>query len=422
MLSKRSLLLAGAAVLALVTAGAPGGAAAATVVHVAYTYADPWTRIQTGLADAFQKLHPDIRIEFAVPYTDYEDATQKLLRGAMTGDLPDLAWMGLNRVRVFADKKAAVDLTPFIAKEADWQAKGYSPAMMDLGSVGGKVYGIATGASLPILYYNTDLVRKAGGDADKLPRTWDEVIALGGRIKAQGGTAGLYFGWDQTGNWLFQNLVRSDGGAMMSADEHKVAFDGPAGQWAVETITRMARDGGMPTVDDDSAIQAFLAGKLGIYVGSIADLTSIQANIGDRFALRTAAFPVPAEDGKLVAGGAAGMMFTKDPAVQSAAWEYLKFAGSAEGSAIVVHNSGYLPPNALAATITLGDFYERHPNQAVALPQAPIMSGWYAFPGANGLKIFDVIKGGLQQVVAGTTDPKPALAEMSKSVQNLLPR
>ena len=70
---------------------------------------------------------------------------------------------------------------------------------------------------------------KAGGDPDNFPATWDGIIDLAQKIEALGGgkVRGCPFDWQITGNWMWQALVFSHGGTMLSADEKKVAFDGP---------------------------------------------------------------------------------------------------------------------------------------------------------------------------------------------------
>ena len=71
------------------------------------------------------------------------------------------------------------------------------------------------------MYYNADLVKKAGGDPDNPPKTWDEVIALGGKIKALGnGVDGIDFRW-QGDDWMFSALLFGDGGKMLNDDERR---------------------------------------------------------------------------------------------------------------------------------------------------------------------------------------------------------
>jgi multiple sugar transport system substrate-binding protein len=63
--------------------------------------------------------------------------------------------------------------------------------MINLGKVNGKLYGLPVNASLPIMYFNTELVKKAGGDPQHMPDTWDGIIALARKIReASLGVAG----------------------------------------------------------------------------------------------------------------------------------------------------------------------------------------------------------------------------------------
>ena len=86
--------------------------------------------------------------------------------------------------------------------------------------------------------------------------------------------------------------------------------------------------------------------------------------------------------------------------------------------------TGYIPPNKIANDVYLKDFYVQNPNHFTAVKQLPYLTGWYAFPGENGLKITDVINDHLQSIVSGTRakEPQKVLDDMTASVQKLLPR
>ena len=396
-------------------------------ITVQVPYAKPFRVIHESIAAEFMKHNRGIKIEFRTAYANYDDAIQQVLRGAITGDLPDITYQGLNRQRVLVDRGLAVSLSPFIEKEKQWEARGYTGALMRVGTVGGKVYGMAFAISTPVAYYNMDLVRKAGWDPQRLPRTWDEVVALGARIKALGPDyGGLFFHWDVSGNWMWQSLISGQGGEMLTADEKKVVFGGDEGKAAIGLIARFVREAGMPNVPSNAALQMFAAGKLGMLFTTTAYLAQVKKLSDGRFELRTARFPLPAGDarGRLPAGGNTGMILAKDQAKQRAAWEYLKFASGPFGSTVMVKATGYMPPNANAAgdPAYLKGFYDQNPNHRAALEQLPVITEWFAYPGENGLKITDVIRNHLETVVSGQGEPAAVLARMVQDVQALLPR
>jgi len=420
---KRRTLLAGGAAAAASLAAPALQAQSATEIKVFYSIPDIFKTLHEQIAAEFMKAHPDIKVTFLAPQPGYEEITQATLRAAVTNTLPDVAYHGLNRQRVFFDRGLAQPLDSFIAADADFKGYGHSPGLLDIGRFGGKQLGIGFSVSTPILYYNADLVTKAGSDAANLPTSWDGVFELARKIKALGGqTQGFHYDWDITGNWMWQALVFSNGGAMLTADEKKVAFDGPAGKTAIETLGRMVTEGTMRDVAQNVSLQDFTSGTMGIWGHSTSRLGGVTKQVADKFKLLTGLYPCQ-PNGRLPLGGNAAMMFAKDPAKQKAAWEYIKFATGPVGATMMVQATGYFP-SALAAAEDpklLKPYYEKNPNHMVAIKQLPHSTGWYAFPGDNGIKITDVMKDHLQSVVSQKAKPDAALAQMTKDVQALLP-
>lgn len=416
----RKIFMAAAAVLM----GA--SAAQATEIVIQYPYGELFNGTHQQIAAEFAKKHPDIKVSFRAPYDSYEEATQKILRESITKQMPDITFQGLNRIRIMVDRNIAVPLDDFIKAEKNFETEGFHQAMFDIGTQQGKVYALPFAISLPIAYYNLDLVKKAGGDPNNLPKTWDEVFALAKKIKALGGDVnGATIAWDITGNWLWQAPVFSQGGSMLNADESKVAFDGPEGQFAINVFSRFVKDAQMPNLTQPDMRAAFAAGKTGIHFTSTSDLAKTTEMIAGKFNLKTHVFPdVKPDVGRLPAGGNLGVITATDPAKQKAAWEVMKFWHGPEGAAIMAKTTGYMPPNKKANDVYLKDFYEKNPNNYTAVSQLGLLTKWYAFPGENGLKITDVIKDHLQSVVNGQRagEPQAVLKDMARDVQKLLPK
>jgi multiple sugar transport system substrate-binding protein len=118
------------------------------------------------------------------------------------------------------------------------------------------------------------------------------------------------------------------------------------------------------------------------------------------------------------------MMFTKDAAKQKAAWEFIKFACGPTGATMMVNATGYMPATTIPATRDdmLAKFYRENPNHLVSIKQQDVITGWYAFPGQNALRITDVINDHLQTVVAKRGEADATLMSMGKAVAGLLPK
>ncbi|MCA0317696.1 MAG: ABC transporter substrate-binding protein [Proteobacteria bacterium] len=426
-LTRRSTLglMAGAATIAM-----PNVVRAQTIEVVAHYSMPPiFKAAQEAVAEAFNKKNDKVKVTYVNPTPNYEDGAQLILRQATTGGLPDVSFQGLNRLRLFAERGIAADLKPFLDREGDVAKLGYSKPILGLGFHGGVQCGLAFATSNPIGYLNVDLLRKVGSSAEALPKNWDEVIALSAKIAALGdGNTGMFFRWPGD-DWMFSALLYGFGGRMLTEDETKVAFDGPEGLAAVKLLDRMVKDGKMPNFGASATatadLQAFGAGKMGMMFRTTAQVRQISGMVGRNFELATTTLPVidPVK-GRLPTGGAGLMMTAKDPARQAAAWEFIKFASSAEGTTIMASNTGYVPCNQLAIDdpMYLGEFYKANPLFQAATRQVHLMVPWYAFPGQNSVRVTQVMVDNLARIAEQKASPEEVVRDMAREVTRLIPR
>jgi len=414
-------MLAGVALAASLASGA----LAETTLNVHYPMPGFFKDVMDKISKKFMEENPDIKINFVSPSPMYEEGLQLILRQAGTAEMPDVTFVGLNRLRVVAEREISVDLKPFVAKDGKMAEQGFSDSILKLAQFGGQQAGLAFATSNPIMYYNANLFRRVGANPDVPPKTWDEVIEIASKIKDLGdGIQSIDFRW-QGDDWMFSALLFGAGGTMLTPDEKKVAFDGPEGLAAIRLLDRMVKEGGMPVLTKSNGEQAFAAGKVGFAFQTTGGLRNVINNVGEKFDLRTAPIPLLSpETGRLPTGGNAAVMLTKDPTKQEAAWKFIKFAAGPYGASVVVPGTGYVPNNELAAKSSeyLGEFYQKNPLFKAGLEQMPKMVPWYAFPGSNGVKVTQTIVDNLSRVVEQKVAPDEALADTAREVQRLLPR
>jgi multiple sugar transport system substrate-binding protein len=399
-------------------------ASAEVTLDVLYTTPGTFNTLHQDLAKRFTELHPDIKIKFRMSVSGYEEAAQQILRDQLTGRLPDVAFNGINQIGLFVDRGLGIPLDDFIAKEGGTAKLGYYPTLAALGKRNGKMYGLPFAVSTPVLYVNADLVEKAGGNVEDLPRSWPELLAFGKKVEAAGnsGVTGLYFQWEQTGNWLVQSLVTSKGGHILKADGCKIAFNDDAGMWALKTLESFGRSG-MPNLGLAQARQSFVAGSVAVLADSTSYVAAAERQIGGRFKFRTVPFPLPAVDGRLPAGGNMAMMFAIDADRQNAAWEYIKFVTGPVGQTQMVNLTGYMPGNEIAVENSemLGTFYGKNPNHRASIDQLPILTEWASFPGDKSLKIIEVIKTNTENLITRRQTAAETMPILVKEVVTLLP-
>ena len=403
---------------------AVGSAMAADVtLSVHYAHPNLWAKVQGKIAEAFMKQNPDIKLEIAAPAENYAAGVQRLLREAVAKKLPDVAFLGLNRWRILQDRGLAVELDPFIGDAAKFAAKGYTPALRSLGQYKGKQYAIAASASTLVIYVNPELLAKAGGSLDAFPRDFEGLIQLAAKVNALGDNIDGV--WVSAHDWRFQSMLGSYGGRPMNEDETDITFDAEPGVMAAKLYSRLGKEAGMKTYDGKAARQSFAAGTLGIYIDSSSYLTRVVAGAGGRFKVTLLPLVVAAKDKSTVyfpTGGSAIVMLTRDPKKQAAAWRYIQFATGPEGAKIVVENTGYAPTNELVLKDKsyLGDFYARNENSRRAHAQVAAYSGpWYAYPGAEGVAVTDLIGAALVDIIEGD-DAEATIKKVAADVRSKL--
>lgn len=401
------------------------GQTSPTEITVAYSIPVLFKELMENIAREFSAKNPSIKVTLRAPEEGYEQIMQRNLRDAITNTLPDVAFHGLNRQRTLAERNIPIDLKPMMDADPQTKELGFSPSLLSLGQVGAAQTGIGFSLSTPILYFNEQLLKEAGGNPQKLPTSWDEVIKLAGAMHDPAkNRTGMFFDWTITGNWSWQGLVFSHGGAMMSKDESKVAFSEAPGQQAIRVLRRFADDAKMPDIRPETMFQDFFAGRMGCSMQSTAQLGRYNREIGGRFPLVCARYPLSSPNARLPAGGNVAMILTKDGAKQKAAWEFIKFACGPVGATMMVRATGYMPATTIPAQRKdmLAEFYEKNPNHLISIKQQDVITGWYAFPGQNALRITDVINDHLQTVVSRKGAPESVLEKMSADVQGLVNR
>ncbi|WP_030318518.1 ABC transporter substrate-binding protein [Streptomyces sp. NRRL B-3229] len=128
---------------------------------------DIWKEV---IAD-FQKANPDIKVEYVgIASTEYQSKVDTAIQG---GGLPDVGGVGAAMLAGFAAQNALEPLDDRLAGSSlDGRLnKDMVSVLKASGGGDGTLYSIPTSANNGVLYYRTDLFKKAGLDE---PTTWDK--------------------------------------------------------------------------------------------------------------------------------------------------------------------------------------------------------------------------------------------------------
>jgi len=93
--------------------------------------------VQQRIAENYMNEHPNVTIEIeAVP----DQYGTKILTQIASNEAPDIFQIGDGDVRMFMEKGALLDLTPFIEGENGIDLNDYYTSVLDVGKVNGKYY------------------------------------------------------------------------------------------------------------------------------------------------------------------------------------------------------------------------------------------------------------------------------------------
>jgi multiple sugar transport system substrate-binding protein len=132
-----------------------------------------------AVAKEFEAANPDIKVR--VTPVSWDVAHDKLLTSIAGGKTPDVSLVGTTWMAEFAETGALAETPDSIDKDA------FLPNAWKTVSVDGTDYGVPWYVETRVLYYRTDLAKKAGWT--HAPRTWDELKQLAADYKSKAGTA-----------------------------------------------------------------------------------------------------------------------------------------------------------------------------------------------------------------------------------------
>ncbi|MEU1677194.1 extracellular solute-binding protein [Streptomyces roseifaciens] len=269
------------------------------------------------------------------------------------GDPPDVAMLQQpGALREFAQKGWLKPLGGEASAELD---KNFTKGWQDLGSSGGKRYGVYFKVSnKSLVWYNTKVF---GGAGAKEPKTWPEFLSTAQLIADYGippVSVGGADGWTLT-DW-FENVYLSQAGPEKydQLAQHRIPWTDPSVKDALTALGRLfggkglladGNAGAIQTQFPTSVTQTFTGGEepkaAMVFEGDFAaaNVTGAGARIGKEAKV----FPFPAVGAKapVVTGGDVGVALKDGPAAQA----LLTFLASADAARVWAGQGGFLSAN-----------------------------------------------------------------------------
>lgn len=355
-----------------------------------------------------------IRVELtAIPRTGdasgYED---KVNAAITTQSLPDVLTCDGPNVAAYAENGLIAPITQYVR---DMDLSDFNPAIRKQGTYKGETYGLGANDSSVAIYYNKDMLDRAGVTAPQSLTdawTWNELYQNALKLSGNG-VFGLDLNLAYKGEWntfQFLPMVQSNGGEIV-AEDGKTAEGIINSPQNIETLSFIKKLVDDKVVSNAPEEKGFELGKVALLMtGSwqTASMRDVDFNWG------IAPYPVKSRGGKAVSPcGSWGFYMTTNcrPEKQAAAVDLIKFMTSTE-ACVEVYRANGMPPARASAFNMISEFNE--------LPESIIRDQVRQTAVARPLtKNYPVISDQFSQAVDNVVhgmDPKEALDLASSQI------
>ena len=274
----------------------------------------------------FEKENPGIRVEVqAIPWSA---AHEKLLTAFAGQSNPDICQLGNTWVPEFQAIGAIRSLDGFLASSTSLDSSDFFPGVWRTNVLAGKTYGIPWYVDTRLLFYRSDLLKRAGWSSP--PQTWQEWLQAARAIKrlnlATNPHYAVFFSLIASDWQVPVILILQNNGRLLKENNCYAAFDDPATVAALRFYIRFFREKLAPLHMSEVAniYQGFARRFFSMMITGpwvVSEMRRRMPGLQGRW--QTA--PLPAGKNRTsVAGGASLVIFRNTPHPK-AAWRLIEF-------------------------------------------------------------------------------------------------
>ncbi len=300
----------------------------------------------------------------------------------------------------------------------------------------GKLLSMPFNSSTPVLYWNKELMQKAGLDPNTPPKTWPELGEMAKKAVAAGAKCGFTPQWqtwtmiENYGAWHNLPYATKDNG--FGGTDIELKFNDPARVKFIQMLADWTKDktfvyGGR----EGKSTALFTGGDCVFHVASSGSAAGIDKALGGTSKYGIAMMPyspdVIAKPQNSIIGGATLWVLQGRPAAEyKGVAKFMSYLASTPVQAKWHQETGYVPITTAAAEVTEKEgFYKKFPGREVAVQELTLNPPTANSKGlriGNFVQIRDIVDGELENVWSGKKDAKTALDDAVKAGNDQLKR
>jgi sn-glycerol 3-phosphate transport system substrate-binding protein len=369
---------------------------------------------EQAIVRMFNESQQDVVVEYQFQGT-YEETAQKLTAALQARQAPDVSVLSDVWWFRFYLANALAPLNDLIAANevdtADYVESLYNEGVRD-----GVSYWLPMARSTPLFYYNVDAFAEVG--LEEAPEFWSQLVEVAPELVQKDGDTITRAAFSHPSGasyiaWLFQAVIWQHEGAYSDPD-FTIRINEPNGVRAGEFYRSSTQDGWATLPADNEA--DFANGLVASVMASTGSLRGITENVGDKFEFRTAFLPKAEEFGCCTGGAGLAIMAGSPPEKQEAAFKFVEYVSSTEGTTFWSQNTGYMPVRKSAIeSEEMQAFFEENPNFRTAVEQLPLTRP------QDAARVFipngdQIIGAGLERIVINFEDPQVVFDEVAATL------
>ena len=205
-------------------------------LKVVYEKTDSFTALDTlfkTVKTEFEKTHKGVTVDLQPVAADDDNYKLKLALSQRSAETaPDVFYEDTTNVRSDADAGYLLNLDKYVAKWADWSKFNAGAKNAGAGD-NGSIYSVSLGTDTRVIWYNKNVLEKAGVSTPWQPKSWADILDTARKIKAaEPGVipfnmyAGTGTGEGTVMQGFYELLYGTDKGA-------NALYDQPSKKWVV---------------------------------------------------------------------------------------------------------------------------------------------------------------------------------------------
>ena len=349
------------------------------------------------IIEEFNGSQESITVE--AKYVPFADFKKQLSIGASADELPDLVILDNPDHAAYAAMGIFADITD------KFDVSNYYEGPVNSCTLDGKLYGVPFGSNDLVLFYNEDMLKKAGCE---VPTTWDELLEV-----AKATTTDSVFGFahcalqNEEGTFNFLPWVWSTG-----ATSYEINSEG--GIKALNFEKELVDSGAMTKEainwTQGDTMHQFIAGNLAMMINGTWQVPTMREEVPD---LNWNVAPIPQD--KEQASGLGGENYAVIAGGnEDAAVKFLEFATTPETCLYMMNAMGYISADSTIAK----DQFEGDEVYQVFVDEMQYAHARGPLP--EWPSISDAISLAFNKVITGESAPEDAAAEAQATIDGII--